>query len=428
MTFKNKLGLEAVNYQGSSSLFARITKEIERIRTAGVYTDETFKDGGLAGDIETECGLSPRFNIVDSSFINAAVKVPQLDKNNPLINNYERVYRANDDLKSIGKFVKGEMFGTVDRKNSYFGGIFKQLTFDLYLTRGLLSSPDFTPAEIAAVILHELGHVGCYYERLADLASSNYAAMAAAERVLKLERDTDRIQLVTEYEKMLGVKIPDQEIIINAKSTETVYIKLVTDTIKARRNVEGDEIYSYRGFEFSADQFATRHGAGRDLVTALDKIQRAGFLPESYTSWPVHVACELVKAVMYFTVVGFGIMWAPQLAVLGIISILMARPMEKIYDDPEERAIRIRNELVGELKNPGLLPVRRNQILADIGVIDDVLTKTVDKRTLLEAVWAYVIPSGRRARQQMEFQQQLERLANNELFVSAAKLENLAKA
>ncbi|MNL81556.1 hypothetical protein D3C87_2087130 [compost metagenome] len=48
-----------------------------------------------------------------------------------------------------------------------------------------------------------------------------------------------------------------------------------------------------------------------------------------------------------------------------------------------------------------------------------------DKRTLMEMFYTSVLPSGRRQYQQLQFQLELEKMVNNQLFVTAEKLTNL---
>jgi hypothetical protein len=108
---------------------------------------------------------------------------------------------------------------------------------------------------------------------------------------------------------------------------------------------------------------------------------------------------------------------------LLVLILVCARPLEKIYDDPKERLARIRREMVGELKLT-ITDKRRKEIVQDLATLDYLLSKMDDKANILEAIWKYVIPTGRKTVAKKEFQQSIERLANNDLFVSAAKLIN----
>ena len=105
--------------------------------------------------------------------------------------------------------------------------------------------------------------------------------------------------------------------------------------------------------------------------------------------------------------------------------LLAARPMDKTYDDPRQRMERIKREMVGELKLK-LSDERRRQLVQDIAAVDTMMASVVDKAPWLEAIWKYLLPTGRSNQAKMEFQQTLERLANNNLFLQAARLENMS--
>ncbi|AQT28174.1 putative virion structural protein [Vibrio phage pVa-21] len=411
---------EAIDHQGKSKLFDVIAGAIEELRAGGDYSDEAVAKLGLAARIEDLSGIATKFHIVRAPFHNAAVQPPQLDKNHPMIANILRMMASNEDLETVKKFSGNKLIGTVDKSDGRVYGGFSKLVCPVYITTALLEDKTFSNREISAIILHELGHVFAYFERLIDLVTMNYAIYTAAERMLKLESVVDRVEVLSEFDKYTGVKIPEKETVAKSNEKGTVYTHLACESIKQRRNVEGEEVYSYRGFEFSADQYATRHGAGAELVTALDKIERKVWLNPSYISWPMHIMVELIKVTVYV----IGSVLAAQsnpFTLFGTLGLLIAaRPMNKLYDDPAERFKRIEGEMVAELKNRQLTEDRRQQVLTDLDIVREVSKQVSTKRSFWEATWAYVIPSGNASRKRMEFQQQLERMTNNDLYVASA--------
>lgn len=416
----NGVATEAIAHQGKSKLFDVIAASIEELRSAGDFSDEAVAKLGLSARIEAMSGIATKFHIIRAPFYNAAVQPPQLDKNHPMIANILRTMASNEDLDTVKKFSGNKLIGTVDKTDGRVYGGFSKLVCPVYLTTALLEDKTFTHRELASIILHELGHVFAYFERLIDLVTMNYAIHTAVERMLKLESMVDRVEVLSEFDKYTGVEIPDKETVATSNVKGTIYTHLACESVKQRRNVEGDETYSYRGFEFSADQYATRHGAGAELVTALDKIERKMWLNPSYISWPLHIMVELVKVTVY--VIG-GVLAAKSnpFTLIGTIGILIAaRPMNKLYDDPEDRFKRIEGEMVSELKNRQITDERRKQVLTDLDIVREVSKQVSSKRSFWEATWAYVIPSGNAARKRMEFQQQLEGMSNNDLYVASA--------
>lgn len=411
---------EAIDHQGKSKLYDYIAGAIEELRAGGDFSDEAVAKLGISARIEDLSGIATKFHIVRAPFYNAGVQPPQLDKNHPLIANVLRMMASNEDLETVKKFSGNKLIGTVDKSDGRVYGGFSKLVCPVYLTTAILEDKEFSPRELSAIILHELGHIFAYFERLIDLVTMNYAIFSAAEKMLKLESMVDRVEVLSEFDKYTGVKIPEKETIAKSNEKGTVYTHLACESVKQRRNVEGNEIYSYRGFEFSADQFATRHGAGAELVTALDKIERKMWLNPSYISWPMHIMVELIKVTVY--VVG-SVLAAKSnpFTLMGTLGLLIAaRPMNKLYDDPAERFKRIEGEMVAELKNRRLADERRQQVLTDLDTIREISKQVTTKRSFWEATWAYVIPSGNESRKRMEFQQQLERMSNNELYVASA--------
>lgn len=415
-----RVGVEAVDHQGRSDLFTGIAAIIEDLRTAGIYDDETFARAGLSSLIEDKCGIATKVSVFKSTVINAAVKPPELDKNHPIIAGFLRVWMSSDDLQTVKKFDNNRLCGEVDKKNSKVSGGFSKLICPLYLTTGLLENKAITSNEISAIILHELGHVFSYYERLVDIVSMNYAIETCASRMLGLNTDVDRMVILSEFDKYTGINIPDKDTVVTINDKQKVYTHLSCETVKQRRNIEGNELYSYKSFEQSADQFATRHGSGAFLVTALNKIERTMWINPSYISWPLHIMIELIKVTAILSFLVMGAMTAP-LSILGVLTIIIAsRPLNNLYDSPVDRFKRIENEMVSELKNKYLATERREQILNDLAVVREVYSVMEDKRTFWEGVWTYVMPGGNEQRNRQEFQKVLEDLTNNQLYTASA--------
>lgn len=410
-------GFEAIEYQGNSKLCQRLTEILDDWRPSCIFTTDEAARRGLAAAIFDHTGINVRFEVIGTSFSNAAVELPSIDKNHPLINNYQRGWLSNRDLHKVLNFVGGKFSGYVDRKKGRVYGDFCKLTCPAYLTSALLMNPLLSARGIASIILHELGHVFSFYERLIDLFNMNYAAAAAANRILKLESDVQRIELISEYEKATDTTIADKEVITRYDKDGPIYVKLITETIKQRRNIEGNEVYSYRGFEQSSDQFAVRHGVGRDLQIALAVIEREN-CSTSHTNWVVHILLEYCK------LVGFMFLTGMTMGMFAVLVLLCSRPLNKIYDDPRERAVRIRNEMVGELKLK-ITDQRRKEVVTDIRSIDICIKEIEDKKTILEAIWAYMLPSGRESEAKRKFEQQLEALGNNNLFYASSMLETV---
>ncbi|MNI42524.1 hypothetical protein D3C73_968230 [compost metagenome] len=125
----------------------------------------------------------------------------------------------------------------------------------------------------------------------------------------------------------------------------------------------------------------------------------------------------IVRVILFFALIipTFGL----------VFLILLFNPAIKVYDEPEARLARMKRELVASLKDKTLPPQQRKALVDDIDAVDALLAKIDDKRGLMELFYTSVLPSGRRQYQQLRFQVELEKLVNNQLFVTAEKLTNL---
>lgn len=418
-----RIGNEAIAYQHESSLHNQLAQLILEMRAVGTYTADIQNRTKVSDLILEATGIKVILNITATAVPNACVYIPDLDKNHPLLNNYMRGWRSNSDMHKVLNFTNGKFTGIVDKKNGKFLGDFSKMVIPVHVTTGLLADEYFTPGEVAAAIEHELGHIATYYERIIDLANANYAAVYVTERVLKTASDVDRIKLLTEFEKATTTELQDKETIVNSESGEAIYTHLITEAVKSRRNEEGDEVYSQRGFEFTSDQFVTRHGAGRDLATIIAKLDNRGF-GSSSQSWITHVALQLLSFATH-VVLGALVLWwrgIIPLILYVVVTINMFGPTIKIYDDPRERIDRIRNEMVGSLKEAPNREIRE-AIARDLAQVDKIAATLVDKPTWTEFLKNYLSSTTRNEKASREFQQNLEKLMNNDLFVAAATLE-----
>jgi hypothetical protein len=180
-----------------------------------------------------------------------------------------------------------------------------------------------------------------------------------------------------------------------------------------------------------ADQFANRHGAGRALVTALAKLFRES--PDSYTR-PIWLSFifDVLKIIFYTGVISFAAISNPLSISLWIAIgsmvigyLAVSNPELRIYDDPAERLERIRKDTIQTLKSNIFNQKVRNKLLADLEEMKEIAKPFKDYRSLANMLWIYIGSSRRRQYKQMRFEQELEKLVNNEIFVKAAQLQSL---
>lgn len=416
---KSWVATEAINYQGTAALFEPLVDKLKQLKATQNYTNEEAARIGIASLIYDKTGVSVSTQIVDLQYPQAAIQIPNLDRNHPLIADIIRWSAGDKSVATLKKIAAGDLVGVVDREKGKVYGALSKLVCPLYITTEFFTNEAFTMENLAATILHEVGHVFTYYEMLGDVCTKNYAVACAANDMFNKQTVSDRIKVLESYERILGSEIDDKKTVAEGTDKTATVTHLLCSATYERRNEDGSTVYSYRGFEFLADQFATRHGAGKYLGETVRKLA-----PLTATSATAHYATELFKfstlvANIVFTATTYNFVF---LAIQATY-ILMVRPMDKLYDDPLERIERIEREMRGELRDRKLSDVRRKQVLADIDAMVMVKEGVKDRKGIMDIIWEYVIPSGRSERKATEFQQELEKLTNNELYVAAARLD-----
>lgn len=415
---KVSVAVEAAAFKNNTHFHDKLTALFQAVRDDGGST-ESFAKLGMPAAIFEATGVSVRISIIEDWSANMGVVLAQLDKNSAIIPEIRRSIGGDSTLIAVQKLNKNHFTVGVDRTAGKVTGGMSLLTHQLIITSGMMNSEKYTAGMLSAGLIHELGHVYSYSERITDLFTINYAIYSAAEEMFKMSDPSKRVELISEFDKYMGVNIPDKENIVNSSRTE-VTTHLCCEVIKQRRNAEGDMTYSYRGFEQSSDQFVTRHGAGLDLARTISQMEKDGFFRASTNSWPLHLSLELFKSVLFVAEMVAIVHTSPLLIIAPAIALLVSRPMDKIYDEPRARMERIKRDMMAELKNGNLNMSRRETILSDLAYLEPIAATINDKRTMWEAIWAYIIPAGNEARKRMEFQQSLEKLTSNELYVASA--------
>lgn len=441
---KQLLGLEAISFQdGKSKLMSELADEIGHIRAIGTFTNNLIARSRIAQIIAKHTGISTAWELDENTYMNAYIFLPDMNINHPLLESWERAFRAETTLTELVQRTKSsKLQGTVDRKNSRVYGCFTQTTSSACLTKGILSSKEISDSGIAAVILHELGHLFTYYELLMGTVTLNYATATATANILKTNNPVERVEILTEFETVCGVRLDDKETIVRTDDKGVIFSQVFGSVIRDKRDETGMPVYSYNSCEYVADQFAVRHGAGFELAKTLEVMFR-DFKDPSTRTWAAHIFTNIL-GICFTGAVGslLGITTITQVAaVVGSVSFnlvgavaivgamlfisvaLMLCPPGDIYDKPRDRVSRIIREYNAALKDTRLKGDVRQYYLNELNSLYAIEKTLVDKRSWTDAVWAYMIPSGRKARKDEQFQQAIEKLANNSIFAAAAQFK-----
>jgi hypothetical protein len=411
---------EAITQQ-DGLLFRELSAHLQDFIATGNITDRALRAYPIDKTIMTHLGLSVDFGMDEAqAYIpNAWVVPPQVTKNHPLVADFWRFAMSDKEgIAAIRQSKNGFIEGTVDRVKAKVSGDFSKFVSEIRVTKGLFDTKiGMTAQEIAAIILHECGHLFTYFECLGDQITTNYQIHQVTKQLLGTADIPVRVKILREAETTMDVKVDNIEAASRMNNKELLQTVLLEAKVRSHRSEFGSYYYDLRNWESLSDQFAARHQCHLALATALDKMYRfAGH--QSIMSTPRFLMSEVLKV----TLIVIGAFIALPL----IVFILIQDPFLDTYDRPAERVRRIREDLVSALRDPGLGDDKRKAILSDITAIDDVLARLNDRTTLWEAVWKFLSPTIRGQQARVQDLKALEELANNELYVHAAALRTHA--
>lgn len=437
------LVMEAIKFQ-DGKLFAEFTAvvhDIEQLPTRKAMS-AAFADGRLADLVMRHTGLDVYF-FTDNEYspfqknYNAAMYVPQLTKNNPLYTDLHVAWGfvEDTDAKRLLRTLKEKTVGTVDLVNSRVGGAFSKLTMRSYITLDLLADKRFTAGQKAAIMMHEIGHAFTWIEMIAETACFNMAIMCAARHLLANDDEQKRIQLAEALNECLNVQV-DPKTMAESSKVETWYTVYLKAEVEERRLAANSGYYADTASEFLADQFAVRHGAGRELAGAMNlmfkyyrldstKSRMVLWVKMAYqvTSFILKLAGAVMGALVNPLAGGFALLY--MLANVAVVVISDAN--YNIYDWDKERIARMKRELITRIKDPMLDDVTRKETLETIKELDETERSLNNYKNFQQQLAYWLNPKARRNVKQRDMQQEIERTLNNDIFVASGNIGLIGK-
>lgn len=318
--------------------------------------------------------------------------------------------------------------GSVSLSKARLGGFYSEYQHQVYLNIFMLSQQyNMNAPEIAAVLLHELGHgfYGCYYADRVD--ETNQVLAALARKVLNANEKPD-LQYVYLELKKVNDQVTKEEVdkLLNGPKVVAgaTWFKIVNDTV---RSLTLDSTYNRSAFEQRADNFATRFGYGRYLILGLDKLP--DFTGErSFAMRAFSYVMDILTMVALLVLVGVAL--GAGSVIGGIYFIAMSylymvgqgeHNMDYTYDNLKFRYLRVRQDAVDQLKSRNLPKKYVKELLENIYTTDEILKSVVQYRTLSQKVANFIFSGARRAKASIEDQQLMEALSANDLFRRSAE-------
>lgn len=420
-----KISMEAIGFQQNSALFNELTIFYGNLMSGGLEGQRSKTLDAMAESVLKHTGINTTFTLLAGATGIFMVAIPPLLHDNPINNKSYTQRLSNLSLDAMS--FKGIFKGGIDLKGGKVDGDFSKIMYEIYLDLDGLSQSFFTPEEAAATTLHEIGHVFTNIYLMSSMFRTNLV-MQEIGKIFDRTRETKvRIDSLTVVEKLYGAKFEDKAALANNNDTDAVAIATAGLTITSLRSELGTRYYDERLGEFVADQFATRHGAGAHLVSALDKLGALYKKKREYQS----------VAAGWGEVLGLGVLAAllsPAVATAGfsggvlgcfIMALNKRNKDEKVYDEPSARFAAIEREIISILKDSSLPNHVVRKLLMDIDSIRRTIAGLTKYNYPLQRGIEFLVGTWNGERREIKFQRDLEKLGNNSLFVDSAKLSTL---
>lgn len=418
------LGLESIKFQ-SPVFFNELTMLYNAVREANMTESQLIKSDeikAIGRCIKHHTGLNAFIEVENGG---PAVIIPMVNKNHPFVEEWVREFFDDSDVYHAMKKAGGTVKGSVNLKNARVDGVFSEIESKIMMPYAwLMGHNGVTSEENAAVTLHEIGHLFTYYEYISRSTTTNQVLAALHRGYMDADSIDKRTAILISAKKALQLKQEGIEELAKSSNAEVVSSVIITDMIEKSRSELGANIYDLNSWEYLADEFAARHQAGRHLITGLDKIYKT-FGHMSYRTKAIYIWMEGVKLSMLIgSLLTLGTPFGMGFMLYGIYMISSDSDVE-IYDEPEARMRRIKQQIIQAMKDKRLPKDEIIRMEEDLKTIDTIMVKVKDKRQWFDLLCEYISPTRRKNRNTVQLQQELEKLANNELFAKAAQFKTL---
>lgn len=419
------IGLEAIDFQ-SSEVADQVTKMFEDILKckSGKEADASKAHKDLVAFMEKKTGL--KIDLKLNTPYPPCMMPIHVNPSSILGDSDFKDYYTKDANKVIKKLEENEKT-FVDLKNAKVGGAFSTVPTQIYMGFRQLKDLNLTAREVAAVFMHEVGHAFVAYELAFNTIQTNQILLALHKSLVAKDQKLFEYSLKL-TEKRLG---PSSGVYneLKEETDTTVVTTVVMAKIQEKRVSElGTAAYDKTTYEALADNFATRMGLGRELVTSLEKIHRLYGSPEYSGETRFIYNMIQITVASYFMLLGAAmgsvflmIVGAP-LFFLITWSVSDGAEDQNVYDKLKIRYKRVREQLISRLKVKSLAPDLVKNILEDLKVLDKIIEQAGEFNSILNVVGNIIYPSNWILSSRKNTQRRLEELAANDLFIKAAQL------
>lgn len=433
------LANESISFQSG-----RLGREIEL--AINIYIESKDKDNlfkQLSRIIKDHTNLTvlvrlpTREEAKDLGLLPAAIPCKEFSLGHILINDYNKK-RLTDVFKNVDangvhelqkKFEK-HLESTVDLRTAKVTGFFEELECEIILEPDIfLNDFKITSPELTAIILHEIGHLFTCFEFANRLNKTNQSLALMS----KLLMEKSSIDVMSYNFRYLGEKLTNNPKVFDGLENikdSTVLSTVIVDAIVRHSDSElGLSHYDKTTSEYLADQFASRQGYGKEIITGLSKvftkISGPNFSSNNDKALDTIFVVQLTGMTI-FNLVSLGGILASLILIpflMLLVGVNSYSSKDYTYDTFRTRFLRIKEQLVERIKDRKLDNKAAKDILDDLKVIDDQLSSVKDYESVFTKISLFFSKKNRDIKDGIQLQRDLEELSSNDLFIKSAKLK-----
>lgn len=307
--------------------------------------------------------------------------------------------------------------GFINTKLARVGGYLSEVTHYLIIDFQWALDVGLTAKELAAIILHEVGHAFDGMEEHYRLETTNRAILD-----ILVDLNDNKVESATyKFKKTFPKSEFDAAHLSSEKERQDFCGELARQYIGHVKSQMPSAKYDETNFENMADTFAARFGMGKHLVSALEKLMRksGAVVDNTLTNRIIYYTIDVMLIAGLFLIVP---VYGAIVFTVAMMYLCNTNNETLTYDKPIERYTRIRNTIVNSLKKLDLPKDVLKDLLEQLEYIEAIMRNSVALTPTLTLAGDTVFPDARRDTYYIDLQRAIEDSLNNRLFVQSAQL------
>lgn len=413
-------------FAGKTRFGMAIESTIKMLTESGKYMDirEDTECVELSKIISGMTGGKVKVLLGAFDYVNAWAKIPLLDNNNPLIVKSMTTAREKiDGDLDYRAFKKAhpDLVGGFDFDKNKFTGWATKLDFEICLGYRCVypkkNDKDMNSVTATYILCHEFGHLIEKLFGAGTIVRDNYVLAQTHARLMGTGETAKRLKLIRSVIDEEGLK-DAEEIVTSVKEGDdtamyTILAGKCRDEIRSNLDSYG---YDQTGSESLADYFATKQGYGIGALYLARPLDH----PLTEDDIQYIVGWALVGAPMFAVNLAFpGAIMLAGLAYSAMAGYSYDTHASR-YDSSRDRLERVVNAYIESIKSRGTAPTPHEamELRKMTKALEDM---PKNDQGVLQSIYEYVNPRGRKERDARRLQKSLESLSNHKLSLKAAE-------